>query len=149
MDPIDINFLQNFHRQPPPPFAVCTNLPSNFFVAAPLEKVEFLWRDWSPIIRRSGDQFPNWSEGRWKLRRSCIVRLRWSSSTASVRFLRQKPLVSPPLFPSSPLLLPQLQEAEQSKSLTAAEKTLCVARFTIPPLIYFFKKHRKIVNHHT
>ena len=41
---------------------------------------------------------------------------------AVVRFLRQKPLVAPTLFPSSPL--EQLQEAEQSKSLTAAEKTL-------------------------
>ena len=111
MRPIHINFLQNFHQQAPPPFRACINLLSNLFVAATLEKVEFLRRDWFPIIRRVGDQFPNWSEGGGKLLQASKILLpplsyhlpvHCGRVGTVVRFLRQKPLVAPTLFPCSP-----------------------------------------------
>ena len=111
VDPIDINFLQNFDRRVPSTLRVRINFLSNFFVAAPLEKVEFLWRDWFPIIRRVGDQFPNWSEGGGKLLQASKILLpplsyhlpvHCGRVGAVVRFLRQKPLVAPTLFPCSP-----------------------------------------------
>ena len=46
-------FPAEFRWLSAPPFQICINFLSNFFVAAPVEKVEFLWwQDWLPIIRR-------------------------------------------------------------------------------------------------
>ena len=46
-------FPAEFRWLSAPPVRICINFLSNFFVAAPVEKVEFLWwQDWLPIIRR-------------------------------------------------------------------------------------------------
>ena len=136
--PIHINFLQNFHQQAPPPFRACITLLSNLFVAAPLEKVEFLRRDWFPIIRRSGDQFPNWSEWGWfnPRRSSSFVfpiasQCRcWScgafSETKAIGCAHPLPLLSSGAAAGSRTI----------KITNSSRENLGVGRFTIPPVNY-------------
>ena len=110
--------VSNWHKFPAefrwlsaPPVRICINFLSNFFVAAPVEKVEFLWQDWLPIIRRRIN-FPigahNPQPPPPPLRCSSLflpllqLLVHCVNAGAVVRFLRQKALVAPPLFPSKP-----------------------------------------------
>ena len=147
-------FPAEFRWLSAPPVRICINFLSNFFVAAPVEKVEFLWwQDWLPIIRRRIN-FPIGARNQLNLLLlldaphyfspycscQCIVSMLelWCVFWDKRHWLRP---------PSSPLplpILPRLQEAEQSKSLTA-DKTLVLGTFTMPSFNYQMLKYQNII----
>ena len=148
--PIHINFLQNFDGLARPLFKFVS-------IFCQISSLQLHWKKWnfcgatgSRSLGGLGINFPIGArEGGscFKPRRSssllfpitsqCIVAVLelWCVFWDKSHWLRP---------PSSPPLLPRLQEAEQSKSLTA-DKTLVLGTFTMPSFNYQMLKYQNII----